>query len=143
MYTSIKQKDLFELASEMLGTLSTGIESKIYAYPKINTFENDNHFRLDIYYPGIKKQDFKIKVEDKKLNISSDFSAKKEEKEEKENETIRFKEFYNRDFSRTFVLPNNVVKSEIKASYEDGVLKIVIPKDKAKEKEMNFNINVE
>ena len=86
MYT-IKQKDLFELASEMFGTISTGIESKIYAYPKINTFENDNQFRLEVYYPGMKKQDFKIKVEDKKLNISSDFSNKKEDKE---SETIHF-----------------------------------------------------
>jgi HSP20 family protein len=84
----------------------------------------------------MKKENFKIKIEDKKISISSILP------EEKEEEKYYFKEFHKRKFNRAFALPENIIKTKISASYEDGVLKILIPKDKAKEKESNFEVEI-
>ena len=86
-----------------------------------------------------KKENFKIKVEDKRLVISSNFSEKKEQ----DGERYHFREFSQREFSRSFALPDEVIKNKIKASYEDGVLKVIIPKDKVKEKQSKFEINID
>ena len=139
MYTLTKNKLFSNLLAEMFDDFSNGVESYRYAYPKVNTVETENDFRVDVYYPGLKKEDFKIKVENKTLSIISNLTEKNDEN----NEKYHFREFSNRGFSKTFIIPESVVKTKIKASYEDGVLKIVIPKDKAKEKQLNFDIPVE
>jgi len=139
MYGLIKRnKDLFGMMSEMFDDFSTGVESWTHGYPKINTYEDDSNYKVDVYYPGMKKEDFKVNVENKVLSIRSSFSDKKED-----TEKYHFKEFSKREFCRSFSLPDEIVKSKIAASYEDGVLKIVIPKDKAKEKQSKFQVNIE
>ncbi len=119
--------------------LSSGVETFSYGYPRVNTVENENDYTVDVYYPGMKKEDFKVKVEGKTLSISSEISENKEENGGK----YHYKEFSKREFSRKFVLPEEIVKEEIKASYKSGVLKIIIPKDKAKEKQSFFEINID
>jgi HSP20 family protein len=120
-------------------TFSMELDKLNYDYPKVNTFEDDNNFRVDVFYPGMKKENFKIKVENKSLRISSDFSESKEEGSEK----YHFKEFSKGKFEKRFTLPDEIIKDKIKASYEDGVLKIFIPKDKTKEKQSNFEVSIE
>lgn len=133
------KKDWFGLMSDMFDGFSSGIENLSYGYPRINTVENENDFRVDVYYPGMKKEDFKVNVENRILSISSTASENNEENSEK----YHFREFSKREFTRRFTLPEEVVKNKIKASYEDGVLKIIIPKDKAKEKQSKFDVNIE
>lgn len=139
MNTLIKNKEFLGLFSDMFNDVSTSFETLSYGYPRINSSEDENNFKVDVYYPGLKKENFKIKVENKTLSICSNFSEKKEEVGGK----FHFQEFSKREFNRRFVLPEDIVKSGIKASYEDGVLKIVIPKDKKKEKQSNFEVNIE
>jgi len=140
MYGLIKSnRDFFGAMSEMFEDFSNGIENWNHGYPKINTVENEADFRVDVYYPGMKKEDFKVDVENKILSISSTASEDKEEKSEK----FHFKEFSKREFVRKFTLPDEVIKDKIKASYEDGVLKVIIPKDKVKEKKSKFQVNIE
>ena len=74
--------------------------------------------------PGLKKSDFKIEVEGNMLTISSE---KEESKEEKETRYTR-KEYSYTSFSRSFTLPEEVNKEKIDAVYEDGVLKLTLPK---------------
>lgn len=92
--------------------------------PAVNVKETDNSFEIELAAPGLKKSDFKITADNGILNISSE---KKEEKEEKENGYTR-KEFSYSSFSRSFTLPENTNQDEVKARYEDGILKLSLAK---------------
>jgi len=96
--------------------------------PLANVSENKNEFRLELSAPGLKKEDFKIELEDGVLTISSE--KKEENKDDKENYQRR--EFSYAAFSRSFQLPDNAEEEKINASYENGVLHISIPKREGK-----------
>lgn len=97
---------------------------KRYNMPAVNVSENDSEYKLEVAAPGLKKKDFNIELEEGKLVISSE--VRNEVQEEKEN--FKRKEFSYQSFSRSFILPEDVNEDDIKANYEDGVLRISIPK---------------
>lgn len=100
--------------------------------PAVNVKETDKTFEVEVAAPGLTKKDFNISVKDHLLTVSSE---KKEEKEQKEKNYTR-KEFSYSSFSRSFAMPENVNEGDIKAKYEDGVLKLsLIKKALPKEKE--------
>jgi HSP20 family protein len=74
--------------------------------------------------PGLKKEDFFIHLEKETLSISADV---KQENEEKKPNYLK-KEFSYQSFKRSFSMPENVNKDGIQASYENGVLKVSLPK---------------
>ncbi len=92
--------------------------------PAVNIKENDNEFNIEFAAPGFNKNDFKINVEENTLTISAE---KQEEKEEEKNRFTR-KEFSYNSFSRSFTLPQSVNSDKIDAKYNDGILKLNIPK---------------
>ena len=93
--------------------------------PAINTFENKDSYELEVAAPGMKKDDFKIELDNNTLTISSE---KNENHEEKENDYSR-REFRYQSFTRSFQLPENKVEnSKIAARYTDGILYVSIPK---------------
>ena len=92
--------------------------------PAVNVKEQDKNFEIELAAPGLSKKDFKVAAENGILTISSE---KKEEQETKEKDYTR-KEFSYSSFSRSFMLPENVNEEDIKASYEDGVLRLQIAK---------------
>lgn len=92
--------------------------------PATNIIENENSFSIELAAPGMKKDDFKINLENSVLTLSSE--KKMENNEEKENYTRR--EFQYGSFRRSFNLPKTVETDKIKASYENGILKVEIPK---------------
>jgi HSP20 family protein len=92
--------------------------------PAVNVHETDKSYELELAAPGLSKKDFKITADEGILTVSSE---KKEEKEEKEKDYTR-KEFEYRSFSRSFTLPQNINEEDIKAAYEDGVLKLTVAK---------------
>lgn len=98
--------------------------------PAVNIKESDEKFEIEVAAPGMKKEDFSIKLENNQLTISSE---RKEEKEDKKEYYSR-KEFSYQSFSRTFNIPENIVnRDQINARYCDGVLCIDLPKrDEAK-----------
>jgi HSP20 family protein len=75
--------------------------------------------------PGLKKEDFKINLENNVLTISSEQKSEKEDK--KEGEYTR-KEYNYQSFMRSFTLPETVEPDAIEAKYEQGELTIAIPK---------------
>ncbi|WAM32625.1 Hsp20/alpha crystallin family protein [Caldicellulosiruptor naganoensis] len=87
--------------------------------------ETENEYIIEAELPGVKKEDIKIELYDNRLTIKAE--TKREEKEEREN-FIRRERRYGA-FSRTFYL-DNVKEDGIKAKYEDGILKIILPKEK-------------
>jgi HSP20 family protein len=92
--------------------------------PAVNVKEDEKNYTIEVAAPGMKKEDFKVEVDNGVLLIS----AKNEEsKEEKENGYVR-KEFSYRNFQRSFWMPDTVDADSINAQYEQGLLKLSIPK---------------
>ncbi len=93
--------------------------------PAVNIKEDDNNFEVEVAVPGMKKDDFKVELDNDILTISSE----KEDKHEEEDKNYRRREFRYSSFKRTFTLPENLVDvNKINAKYIDGVLHITIPK---------------
>lgn len=97
---------------------------KKQSVPAVNVRETEKNFEIEVAAPGLSKKDFKITVDNGVLTISSE---KKEEKEQKEKDYTR-KEFSYSSFSRSFTLPENVNEDDVKANYEDGLLKLNVAK---------------
>ena len=93
--------------------------------PSANVIENDKEFKLELSAPGFDKKDFKVEVNDGVLNIS----AEKESKSEEEKENYRKKEFSYTSIRRSFRLPDTVMDDKIDAKYDNGILKVVLPKN--------------
>lgn len=89
-----------------------------------NISETDKEIRLDLCAPGLKKDDFKIHSENGVLTISSE----KEEESKQEDKRYTRREFSYSGFSRSFQLPENIDEDHINAKYENGMLRLTIPK---------------
>ena len=100
----------------------TSLFGKMTTVPPVNIIENENNYILSLAVPGMKKEDFKISLEGLILSIS----LQKEVEEFEEKFTRREYNFYS--FSRSFTLPEDVKPEYIEAKYEDGLLKIVLPR---------------
>jgi HSP20 family protein len=99
----------------------------------VNVLENNDDFKIEVAAPGLKKDDFKVELDNNILTISSQ-REDGEEKNQGDNYNYTRREFRYQSFQRSFSLPENQVKADkISAQYVDGLLKIVIPKsDEAK-----------
>ena len=92
--------------------------------PKVNIKETDEEFLVEMAAPGMKRDDFRIELDNDILVISSEI----EDQNENRNNSYTRREFSYESFRRTFHLPNSVEAEKIKAKYEDGMLRLVIPK---------------
>lgn len=107
------------------GSMSDWNDQNLMAtQPSVNVIENDDSFKVEVAAPGLKKEDFNLTVEDDMLTISGE---KKQESEEKDGEFTR-REFNYTTFSRSFHLPESCKSDDIQANYDNGVLKLNIPK---------------
>ena len=95
--------------------------------PAVNIIEKDDKFLIEMAAPGLRKEDFKINIENGILQIDSE--SQREVDEEKDNYTR--KEFNYSSFSRSFTLPENASEENIAANYENGVLKLKLQKLKS------------
>ena len=93
--------------------------------PSVNVVESDDKFELEVAAPGFEKKDFKVELNHNVLTISSD---KKEEREEGDGKQYTRKEFSYLSFCRSFTIPDTVNHEKIEARYENGILKVLIPK---------------
>ena len=94
--------------------------------PAVNVRENEGDFEIEVAAPGMQKDNFKINIEDDVLSISA--SSKSESSDENQEQGYHRREFSYSSFERRFQLPPNVRDEEISASYEDGILKLKLPK---------------
>jgi len=92
--------------------------------PAVNVKETDKTFDIEVAAPGLSKKDFKVTAENGILSISSE---KKEEHEQKQSDYTR-KEFSYRAFNRSFAIPENASEEDVKANYENGILKLSMAK---------------
>lgn len=125
LFDDLWTRDLFNWDDKNFSSTQTTL-------PSVNVKETDNNFEVEVAAPGMTKKDFRITLDGNLLTISSEKENKNEE--EKANYTRR--EFSYQSFQRSFELPKDVVESEnIEAKYENGVLRLLIPKkEEAKRK---------
>lgn len=103
------------------GELTRSMESTT---PRVDVVDRDNEILVRAEVPGVKKEDLDISVTDTTVTIKG--STKREEKEEK-GDYYRC-EIASGAFARTVSLPASVDTDKAKASFEDGVLDLLIPK---------------
>ena len=101
-----------------------GSSGRTITMPPVNVTENQNDYMVSLAAPGLKKDDFKVDISGNMVTISSE---KEESKEEKDKNFTR-KEYSYSSFSRSFTLPEDVMQEKIEAKYEDGVLKLKLPR---------------
>jgi HSP20 family protein len=94
--------------------------------PLVNIKETNESYEVEMAAPGMSKNDFKVELDGNVLTITSE---KQNENEAKDGERYSRREFSYQSFQRSFQLPKEVVDADkIEAKYENGVLRLVVPK---------------
>ena len=101
--------------------------------PAINVIEDEKDYKVEVAAPGMNKEDFKVNVTDDNYLVLT-MEKKNETKDEDKKRKYLRREFSYHKFEQSLALPEDVNKDEIKASVNDGILTIEIPKVKACEK---------
>lgn len=91
--------------------------------PAANIIDSETDYSIHLFTPGFNKADFKVELNEEKLVVSA------EAKNDAHN-NYKLQEYKLNGFSRTFVLPRGLDTTDIKASYEQGVLQLVFAKAK-------------
>lgn len=105
--------------------------------PRTDIVETEKDYQIHIEAPGVNKDAFKVEVADGKLTVRGE---RQFEKNESGKTWHRVERSYGQ-FSRSFFLPKNIQKDSIQASYTDGVLNLVIPKDNTKPSAITVEVN--
>jgi HSP20 family protein len=126
-------KDLFDWTDRNFASLGSNL-------PSVNLKETDKHLEVEMAAPGMKREDFKVEIDNNTLMISSEKEEEKEETRKKDN-FVR-KEFNYQSFFRSFYLPENVDENKIEATYKDGILHVIIAKKPGSEKKLLKNIPI-
>jgi HSP20 family protein len=92
--------------------------------PAVNVIENAEAYEVEMAAPGMEKKDFKVEIDNQILTIS--YHKEESQKDDETNYTKR--EFHYVSFERSFTLPKTVESDKIKAKYNDGILRLTMPK---------------
>ena len=101
-----------------------GIDNFKESVPAANVKETETEYVLELAIPGRKKEDFNVEIDNDILTISSEVKSE----ENKEDDGYTRREFTFSSFKRVFSLPETISLDKINATYEDGILKFVLPK---------------
>lgn len=118
---------------DFFNTGGTSFSSTGTSVPAVNIRETNDNFEVEVAAPGMTRKDFRVELDGTLLTISSE---KRDEREEKEEGRYNRREFSYQSFQRSFNLPKEVVDADkIKAKYENGLLRLLVPKrEEAKQK---------
>lgn len=92
--------------------------------PACDVVEDDDHYLLSVEMAGIPKEQIKIEVQDQHLVISGERRAEEVKKEK----GFKYSERQHGAFLRSFALPSGFDAEKIEANYQDGVLRVLVPK---------------
>lgn len=97
---------------------------KILNMPAVNITENEEGYKLSLAIPGVSKDNLSIEIEGDIITIS----AESEEDTEDIQDNYTHQEYNYSSFSRSFTLPDEVNSDAIEATFNDGVLTVLLPK---------------
>ncbi|MDY5577608.1 MAG: Hsp20/alpha crystallin family protein [Lachnospiraceae bacterium] len=109
---------------------TTGYSTPAVTVMKTDVKENDKGYELDIDLPGYKKEDVKAQLKDGYLTISAE-TKKDDDKKDENGKYIRRERYYG-SCSRSFYVGEDVTEEDIRAKFEDGILKVSVPKKEVK-----------
>lgn len=99
---------------------------------KIDVSEKDNKFYVNAEIPGIAKEDIDLSISGDVISISAEIEQHDEQK--KGDKVLRSERYFG-SVSRSFQLPDKIKADEAEASYENGILKLVLPKETASQRQ--------
>ena len=140
---SIFGEDLFD---DFMG-YPTGRQAAANAYPQVKDMmktdirDVDGNYELEIDLPGFKKDEIQMELNDGVLTISAAKGLNKDEEDKKGNYIRR--ERYAGSTSRSFYVGNGVKNEDVHAKFENGVLRLSIPKKAAEEIEADKYVSIE
>ncbi len=106
--------------------------------PAVDVKEEEKRYLMEVELPGLTDQDIELKVEDNILTLSS----KKEESKEQKKNGYLLRERRSAEFCRTFVLPQDADRAEVKAEFKNGLLMVDIPKKpEAQPRKIDVKVN--
>lgn len=118
-------RSLSNFVDEFFQGFPAGVQrEESLAFPPVNIHETADAYHVELSAPGRTKEDFKLTVDNGLLTIAFE---KKEENKTEDYKTIR-KEFSFRSFKRSFNLDDRIDTNGVQAKYENGVLKLLLPK---------------
>jgi len=132
--------DLMDIRNEMDRLLSDTFRAfdggEKYGWrPAIDIEEGENEFIVTAELPGINKEDVNISITDNQLTVSGEIGETRDVQEK----NYHVKERVRGKFSRSVALPTTIDSNNTEASYEDGILKIRLPKaEEAKPKQIEI-----
>ncbi|MEA4874228.1 Hsp20/alpha crystallin family protein [Anaerorhabdus sp.] len=112
-----------------------------YSMMKTDITEKDGNYLFDIELPGFKKEDISIELNNGTLTISANRENSNEEKDE-DGHIVR-QERFSGNCSRSYYIGDNIHEEDIKAKFENGELKIIIPNMSTKQIENKKQITIE
>lgn len=105
-------------------------------YPAVDVLEEKDRYTVKAELPGVKQEDIKISLDDNVLTLKGERKSETEKKDD-----YYYRERVYGEFSRSFRLPTDVDAEKIEATYQDGVLKVDIPKsEEVKPKEISITV---
>jgi HSP20 family protein len=119
--------DLNHLFESVWGEANHKLRTSYAWAPPSEVSENEHHFLLSFEIPGIPKDQVEIEVIEDALVISGERKPETKNRETK----ILYTERRFGKFQRTFALPKGLETSKIEANFQDGVLRVLIPKAEA------------
>ena len=125
VYVPVKRNSVFDdLIDDVFGM--PGFTSGTGALMKTDIRETEAGYDLDVELPGYKKEDLNLELNGGYLNISAEKNTSNEEKDDK-GRVIR-RERFSGSMKRSFYVGDEVTEEDIKARFEDGILKLFVPK---------------
>lgn len=119
------------LSPTMCSLMDTGsfLSPRIFNYgesatPDVNIIEGEKDYKIELAAPGLERKDFKVEVDNDMLTISTE----REETSKERDLNYKRKEFSYNSFTRSFTLPENSIGDKVDAKYENGILRLSIPK---------------
>ena len=104
--------------------------------PSVDITEDKDRYEITVEIPGVKKEDVKVNIHDNVLTIEGE---KKGSTEKKEGNNYRSERYFGK-FSRSFTLNSEIDADKVKADFDNGVLKIALPKsEKIKPRQITIN----
>ena len=116
--------NVFENLDRVFDSFLTDSPARRSVSPAVDIREIDDSYVLEAELPGLTEKDVDVKVEDTLLTISS----KTEDEKEEEKNGYLVRERRAASFSRCFVLPKDVDRENISASFSNGLLQLALPK---------------
>ena len=136
-FTLNLSKDL-DLFNDFYPWKDVSRKSKTTFHPSYHIEEFQNSYQIDMDLPGMKKKDIHLEIDENILKVKGE---RKTNVEEKKDGKVILKEKSRGEFFLQFTLPKNIDFAKVKASYEEGVLCLKLPKTLTKKKTYRKDIS--